>query len=91
MAVRHNPRRGQCTINVNIKSGIYALSAPLVFNSSDSGSLQAKVVYRAAANNLFPVIISGAIPVSNFSCNSNSICTSAVAGLPAGIMPRVLR
>lgn len=85
--VRQNKSRGQCTINVNVKSGIYALTAPLIFESSDSGSPQARVVYRAAAGNLFPVIISGGIPVPSFTCNA-SICTATVADLPAGIMPR---
>jgi hypothetical protein len=85
--VRQDRSRGQCTINVNVKSGTYALTAPLIFDSSDSGSPQAKVVYRAAASNLFPVIISGGIPVPSFTCNSN-ICTATVADLPAGTMPR---
>jgi len=85
--VRQDKSRGQCTINVNIKSGIYALTTPLIFESLDSGSPQARVVYRAAANNLFPVIISGGISVPSFTCNAN-ICTATVADLPAGIMPR---
>ncbi len=86
--VRQNTRRGQCTIYVNVKSGTYALTTPLIFDSSDSGSPQAKVVYRAAPGNLSPAIISGGIPVVNFTCTSANICTSTLADLPAGIMPR---
>ena len=54
----------------------------------DSGSPRAKVVYRAAAGNSSPVIISGGIPVTDFSCTVGNICTSSVTGLPAGLMPR---
>ncbi|HEY4899235.1 MAG TPA: right-handed parallel beta-helix repeat-containing protein [Terriglobales bacterium] len=86
--VRQNKRKGQCTINVNIESGTYALTTPLVFDSSDSGSPSAKVVYRAAAGNRSPVIVSGGIPVTDFSCSGGNICTSTVTGLPAGLMPR---
>ena len=87
-AVRQNKRKGQCTINVNIQSGTYALSSPLQFDSSDSGSRRAPVVYRTAAGNNGSVIISGGVPVNDFSCNVNNICTSGVTGLPAGEMPR---
>src|SRR5258708_20829832 len=86
--VRQNKRRGQCTIRVNIESGTYALTTPLVFDSSDSGSPRAKIVYRAASGNSSPVIISGGIPVTGFSCTVGNFCTSSVTGLPAGLMPR---
>ena len=86
-AVRANKNRGKCTINVNVESGTYALTAPLIFDSSDSGSPKARVVYRAAAGNKGAAIISGGIPVSAFSC-TGPMCTSPVAGLPAGEMPR---
>jgi hypothetical protein len=87
-AVRQNESRGQCTINVNIESGTYAQTTPLVFDSLDSGSVNAQVVYRAAAGNISPVIISGGVHVTDFTCNASKICTSSVAGLPAGTMPR---
>jgi len=86
--VRQNKRKGQRTIRVNIGSGTYALNSPLVFDSGDSGSPKAKVVYRAAAGNSSPVIISGGIPVTDFSCTVGNLCTSSVTGLPAGLMPR---
>ena len=86
--VRQNKRKGTCTIRVNIESGTYALTSPLIFDSSDSGSPGAKVIYRAAADNSSSVIISGGVPVTDFSCTSGNICTSAVTGLPAGLMPR---
>ncbi len=87
-AVRSNKQRGQCTINVNVESGTYALTAPLAFDSSDSGSRKAKVVYRAAPGNSAPAIISGGVPVSDFTCDGSNLCTSSVTGLPAGEMPR---
>ena len=86
--VRQNKSKGQCTINVNIQSGTYALTAPLVFDSSVSGSPHAQVVYRAAAGNSTPAIISGGVPVTDFTCTGANICSSGVAGLPAGSMPR---
>jgi len=86
--VRQNKRKGICTIRVNIESGTYALTSPLIFDSSDSGSPGAKVIYRAAADNSSSVIISGGVPVTDFSCTSGNICTSSVIGLPAGLMPR---
>ncbi|HKN01296.1 MAG TPA: hypothetical protein VJX23_12330, partial [Candidatus Binataceae bacterium] len=86
--VSQDKRKGQCTINVNVESGTYALTTPLAFDSSDSGSPHAQVVYRAAAANTSPAIISGGIPVNNFTCTGASICTSSVAGLPAGELPR---
>src|ERR1700676_5194187 len=86
--VRQNKRKGRCTIRVNIESGTYALNSPLVFDASDSGSPRAKIIYRAAASNSSPVIISGGIPVTDFRCTVGNICTSSVTGLPTGLMPR---
>src|SRR5271170_7014180 len=86
--VRQNKRKGICTIRVNIESGTYPLTSPLIFDSSDAGSPGAKVVYRAAADNSSPVIISGGVPVTDFSCTSGNLCTSTVTGLPTGLMPR---
>ncbi|MGO9451984.1 MAG: right-handed parallel beta-helix repeat-containing protein [Candidatus Binataceae bacterium] len=86
--VRQDKRKGQCTVNVNIESGTYALTTPLLFDSSDSGSRHAPVVYRAAAGNTSPAIVSGGIPVNNFTCSGTNICTGSVTGLPAGELPR---
>ena len=86
--VRQDKRKGRCTIRVNIESGTYALNSPLVFDASDSGSPKAKVIYRAAAGNSSPVVISGGVPVADFSCTGGNLCTSSVTGLPAGLMPR---
>jgi hypothetical protein len=87
-AVRQDPSRGRCSINVNIGPGTYALTAPLVFDGLDSGSSSAKVVYRAAAGNKAPAIISGGVPVTDFTCTPTKLCTGSVSGLPAGAMPR---
>ena len=40
LAVRHNKLRGLCTIYVNIRAGVYSLSAPLTFDPLDSGSVE---------------------------------------------------
>jgi hypothetical protein len=88
LAVRQNKSRGQCTINVNIRGGVYTLTTPLVFDPFDSGSAQARVVYQAAPGNTWPVTISGGIPVTGFSCTTLNICTANVADLPTGLMPR---
>ncbi|HLH78295.1 MAG TPA: right-handed parallel beta-helix repeat-containing protein [Candidatus Binataceae bacterium] len=90
LAVAQNPQRGQCTINVNIESGTYALTAPIIFGPSDSGSPRAPVVYQSAPNNSQPVVISGGVPVTNLTCSALNICTAPVSGLPAGTMPRQL-
>jgi len=88
LAVRQDPSRGLCRINVNVRPGTYALAAPLVFDALDSGSPGARVVYRAAVDNEAPAIISGGVPVGNFGCTASSLCTANVSGLPAGAMPR---
>ncbi len=87
-AVRQDQSRGLCTINVNVGPGTYAQAAPLVFDGLDSGSSSAKVVYRAAAGNNAPAIISGGVAVTNFTCTPSNLCTGSVSGLPAGAMPR---
>jgi len=88
LAVRQDQSRGLCTINVNVGPGTYALTTPLVFDGLDSGSSNAKFVYRAAAGNNAPAILSGGVPVSNFTCTPANLCTGSVSGLPAGAMPR---
>ncbi len=88
-AVETAPGKGQCTIDVNIEAGTYALTAPVIFTPLDSGSAQAPVVYQAAPGNTEPVVISGGIPVTNFTCPVlNPICTATVVGLPPHTMPR---
>lgn len=88
MAAQTNALKGQCTINVNISSGTYALQQPLIFTALDSGSAQHNVVYRAAADNAAPVVISGGLPLADFNCSSANLCTADVPALPNGIMPR---
>lgn len=87
-AVRADASRGQCAIDVNVKSGTYALSAPLKFDAGDSGAINAPVTYQAAPGNTSPVVISGGIPVTGFNCSILNICTGTVAGLPAHVLPR---
>lgn len=87
LAVRNNPQRGICGINVNIFGGVYTLTQPLVFTNLDSGSAKAQVVYQQAPNTSESVVISGGINITGFNCSSNT-CTAAVPDLPSGIMPR---
>ena len=87
-AVRADQDRGRCPVDVQIAAGTYALDAPLQFDAGDSGSAEAPVTYRAAPGNTDPVVISGGVPVSGFSCDAQNLCTAPVVGLPAGSMPR---
>jgi len=87
-AVRQDKRKGKRPITVNIEPGTYALTAPLVFDSLDSGSARAKVTYQAAPESTLPVVISGGIPLTDFTCDILNICTTNVPNLPAGTMPR---
>lgn len=87
LAVRGDPRRGVCKIDVNIMGGVYALKAPLVFDPQDSGAPGREVVYQAAPGNNQPVVLSGGLPVSGFQCNGGR-CVAPVPDLPSGVMPR---
>ena len=91
LAVRQNKLRGKKTIKVNIEPGTYTLTAPLTFGPSDSGSKKAKVIYQAAPGANAPVVISGGVLLSSFTCSIVGLlnfCTASVPGLPAGEMPR---
>jgi hypothetical protein len=88
LAVRQSKQRGKSTITVNIEPGTYPLTTPIMFDPLDSGSKEAKVVYQAAPGSSSPLIISGGIPVTGFSCSSSNLCTASVPDLPEGIMPR---
>jgi len=90
-AVRQNKFRAKRTITVNIEPATYTLSAPLVFGPSDSGSKKAKVIYQAAPDANAPVVISGGVLLTDFTCNLIgllNVCTTSVPNLPAGEMPR---
>lgn len=87
--VRSDAAKGQCTINVNIRSGTYTLSEAINFSSEDSGSDQYPVVYRADPSNSAPVVISGGIEVNDLSCSGGS-CTSTVSQWTAGTIARQL-
>jgi hypothetical protein len=89
VAVRADPARGQCTVNVNVASGTYTLASPLRFGPEDSGSPQAEVVYRAAPGNRAPVVLSGGIVVDGFDC-STGICKANVPSWPQGRIARQL-
>ncbi len=76
--VNGDAAKGQCTINVNIRSGTYTLSQPINFGPSDSGSDQFPVVYQADPKNSAPVVISGGIEVNDLACTGGT-CTSTVS------------
>ncbi len=87
LTVRNDPAKGQCTINVNIKSGTYQLNAPLLFDAQDSGSNRFPVVYQAAPGDKDSVIISGGIAINSFDCGGSN-CTAIVSELPDNAKPR---
>lgn len=91
LAIRENKFRGKRTITVNIEPATYTLTAPLAFGPGDSGSKRAKVIYQAAPGANAPVVISGGVLLTNFTCNIVgllNVCTASVPNLPAGEMPR---
>ena len=88
-AVRADTRRGQCTIEVNVRAGTYALAQTLALDSGDSGSPQAPVIWRAAEGDTGPVVLSGGLEVRGFTC-AGADCVASVRGLPAGARPRQL-
>lgn len=90
-AVRLDPLRGKCTIHVNVRSGTYALAAPLQFEPEDSGASGSEVVYRSAPGSAEPVVISGGIVVEGFDCDAGTgICTAPVPEWPSGQVARQL-
>ena len=46
LAVRNNPQRGICGINVNIFGGVYTLTQPLVFTNLIQDLPKQQVVYQ---------------------------------------------
>ena len=87
LAVRGNPLRGTCPINVNIRSGVYRLTEPLQFDERDSGGANGVIRYQADPDNIAAVVISGGLEISEFTCVGGR-CEATVAGLPDKIVPR---
>lgn len=69
--VRASINRGRLTITVNIKGGTYNLTAPLTFNSEDSGTNLAPVVYQSAPGE--EAIITGAEQVSGWALHDTTL------------------
>lgn len=88
LVVRSDPAKGSCAINVNIKSGIYALANTIIFDELDSGSDQYKVIYQSAPGNSSAPIISGGIPVNFLSCSGGTCTSATIDALPDQLMPR---
>lgn len=62
-------------IQVLVKGGLYARTTPFVLSATDSGTADAPIRYRAL--DATPVRISGAIPVTGFTANTNPRIKSA--------------
>lgn len=82
-AVRTIVRDGlKSNLRVVFHSGIYALEAPLVFTSADSGSVEHAITYAAAPGDT--VVISGGRPITNWKPGSESKWTAELAGVKSG-------
>lgn len=76
-AVREMTRPGllpENGIRVILREGMYALTQPVHFGPQDSGEPNRPVVYRAAENE--KVILTGTVPVRNFTRHEGSIYKS---------------
>ena len=87
-AIRTNPLRGNYTIYVNIKGGIYRLNNTLTFNQSDSGTINGRVIYRAAPGETPE--ISGAEKITGWTLPPGSTIWQAQATVNTFTMPRQL-
>ncbi len=87
--IRTDASREKSTINVNIKSGTYRLSSPLVLDALDSGALGAEVVYRAAPG--AQPVISGAKQVTGWQLyDAKRNIWKASVSVTTATMPRQL-
>jgi len=86
--IRANPARGTDTIYVNIKGGIYRLNNTLTFNQSDSGTINGRVIYRAAPGETPE--ISGAEKITGWTLPPGSSIWQAQATVNTFTMPRQL-
>ena len=81
--------KGTCSINVNIKGGLYRLNEPLVFSSQDSGTSSAQITYKAASGET--PVISGAVQVSGWTLHDAAFnIWQAQTSVNTGTMPRQL-
>jgi hypothetical protein len=87
--IRANRNKGVCSINVNIKGGLYRLSGPLVFTSQDSGSSSAQITYKAAPGET--PVISGAVQISGWTLHDAVLgIWQAQTNVNTSTMPRQL-
>lgn len=70
-AVRAINRKMTADIVVHLRGGIYPVTAPVEFNAADSGRDGFKIIYRAYEAET--PVISGGIPVTNWSVHSGRI------------------
>ncbi|HEY5912991.1 MAG TPA: right-handed parallel beta-helix repeat-containing protein [Verrucomicrobiae bacterium] len=69
-------------VHVILHGGTYALGAPLVFTSADSGSADHAVTYAAASGET--VVISGGRQITNWTAVGGSKWTAELAGVKSG-------
>jgi hypothetical protein len=89
-AIRNNPLRGEYTIYVNLRGGVYqGPSNTLTLTPKDSGSSSARVIYRAAPGET--PILSGAQQVTGWQApTGGSNIWSASVAINTPTMPRQL-
>lgn len=89
-AVRNHPLKGKLTINVNLMGGTYrGEHNHLALEPQDSGSNTARVIYRAAPNQI--PIISGAQKITGWSLSDNAHnIWRANTGISTHSLPRQL-
>jgi hypothetical protein len=87
--IRKDSSRTACTINVNIRGGTYRLGAPLVFDSRDSGDVNAPVIYQATPGET--PILSGSTPLANWTLHDPKLnIWQSQASIVTETMPRQL-
>jgi len=69
-------------VRVVLRGGTYALGAPLVFTSADSGSADHAITYAAASGET--VVISGGREITNWTPVGGSKWTAELAGVKSG-------
>jgi hypothetical protein len=69
-------------VHVVLRGGTYALQAPLVFTSADSGTAVHAITYAAAPGET--VVISGGVEITNWTAVPGSKWTAELAGVRSG-------
>ncbi len=87
--IRASSSKGVCSINVNIKGGLYRITGPLIFGSQDSGTNIAQITYKAAPGET--PVISGGVKVSGWTLYDAGLnIWQAQTNVSTDTMPRQL-